>query len=57
MTEKRVSFKDVLLYSWDGRPAVSISPSKTVALLAPGEFWVSVDVVDVRHTAKVIATG
>ena len=57
MTEKRVSFKDVLLCSSDGRPAVSYSSNKAVALLAPGVTWVSVDAVDVRHTAKVIATG
>ena len=57
MTEKRVSFKDAFLCSWDGRPAVSYSPSKAIALLAPGEFWTSVDALDVHHTAKVIATG
>ena len=57
MTEKRVSFKDAFLCSWDGRPAVSYSPSQAIALLAPGEFWVPVDALDVHHTAKVIATG
>ena len=57
MTEKRVSFKDAFLCSWDGRPAVSFSPSQAIALLAPGEFWTSVDALDVHHTAKVISTG
>ena len=57
MTEKRVSFKDAFLCSWDGRPAVSYSPSQAIALLSPGEFWTSVDALDVHHTAKVIATG
>ena len=57
MTKKRVSFKDVFLCSWDGRPAVSYSPSQAVAILAPGEFWTPVDALDVHHTAKVIATG
>ena len=57
MTEKRVSFKDAFLCSWDGRPAISFSTSKAVAVLAPGEFWVPVDALDVSHTAKVIATG
>ena len=57
MTEKSVSFKDAFLCSWDGRPAVSYSPSQAIALLAPGEFWVPVDALDVHHTAKVIATG
>ena len=57
MTEKRVSCKDAFLCSWDGRPAVSYSPSQAVAILAPGEFWAPVDALDVHHTAKVISTG
>ena len=57
MTNTRVSFKDAFLCSWDGRPAVSYSPSQAVAILAPGEFWVPVDALDVSHTAKVISTG
>jgi len=57
MTNTRVSFKDAFLCSWDGRPAVSYSPSQAIALLAPGEFWTPVDALDVHHTAKVIATG
>ena len=57
MTNTRVSFKDAFLCSWDGRPAVSYSPSQAVAILAPGEFWVPVDALDVHHTAKVVATG
>ena len=57
MTNTRVSFKDTFLCSWDGRPAVSYSPSQAIALLAPGEFWTPVDALDVHHTAKVVATG
>ena len=57
MTNTRVSFKDAFLCSWDGRPAVSYSPSQAVAILAPGEFWAPVDALDVSHTAKVISTG
>ena len=57
MTNTRVSFKDAFLCSWDGRPAVSYSPSQAVAILAPGEFWAPVDALDVHHTAKVVATG
>ena len=57
MTEKRVSCKDAFLCSWDGRPAVSYSPSQAIALLAPGEFWTPVDALDVHHTAKVTSTG
>ena len=57
MTNTRVSFKDAFLCSWDGRPAISYSPSKAIAILAPGEFWTPVDALDVSHTAKVIATG
>ena len=57
MTKKRVSFKDAFLYSWDGRPAISYSPGQAIALLAPGQFWTSVDALDFRHTAKVIANG
>ena len=57
MTNTRVSFKDAFLCSWDGRPAVSYSPSQAVAILAPDEFWAPVDALDVHHTAKVIATG
>ena len=57
MTEKRVSCKDAFLCSWDGRPAVSYSPSQAVAILAPGEFWAPADALDVHHTAKVISTG
>ena len=56
MTNTRVSFKDAFLCSWDGRPAASYSPSKAIAILAPGEFWMPVDALDVHHTAKVIAT-
>ena len=57
MTEIRVSSKDTFLCCWDGRPAVSYSPSQAVAILAPGEFWAPVDALDVHHTAKVISTG
>ena len=57
MTEKHVSFKDAILCSWDGRPAVSYSPTQAIALLAPGEFWTSVDALEVQHTAKAISTG
>ena len=57
MTEIRVSSKDTFLCCWDGRPAVSYSPSQAVAILAPGEFWAPVDALDVHHTARVISTG
>jgi len=57
MTEKSAFFKDAFLWSWDGYPAVSFSTKKAIALLAPGQFWMPVDALDVRHTAKVITTG
>ena len=57
MTEKSAFFKDAFLWSWDGYPAVSFSTNKAIALLAPDEFWVPVDALDVSHTAIVISTG
>lgn len=45
----------MMLVDWDGRPAISISPSEAVAILAPGGPWTPVDAADVWSTGRVIA--
>ena len=44
----------MMFINWDGRPALSFSPSQAIAILKPGGEWVSVNVADVWHTGRVI---
>ena len=46
---------DTFLVSWDGRPAISFSPSEALAILTPGGSWTAVDGLDVRNSGRVIA--
>ena len=44
----------MIFVNWDGRPAISTSPSEAVAILEPGGAWTSVDGLDVFETGRVI---
>ena len=44
----------MIFVNWDGRPAISTSPTEAVAILEPGGAWTSVDGPDVFETGRVI---
>ena len=46
----------MLFVNWDGRPAVSISPSLAYAIVKPNGDWEAVDAADVFSTGNIIPT-